>query len=167
LGLEDYVVVLYSRTSTLSKAAVETRLANLCFVPITNVYYGTSFILRNIDGVVEVLVDGGLKPDEGHLFRRLSVRFAVCQPPTAIAQFLGVVADLQNSFDLARLQNNTIVERSAEAASVAADLTAIERKKQNWISIFRGDDEEIIASSNEAWAHFLAKHPEIRRKGSS
>jgi hypothetical protein len=98
------------------------------------------------------------------IFDTLSVRFAVCQPEEATWHFLKIIKRLCDTLPLVIAHEDKTYSPEVFWAFRLRANEQIRRQRQLWRSLFGGDSEERALSVDEAWSHFLQKHPQMANR---
>jgi hypothetical protein len=122
------------------------------------------FVNTAATGVIEGrLICSGFDINKSDV-REFYVRLAVCQPISAIDQFVSVIGAIAHEFRFIVEENGkTFTDESFIDFEQSARST-IARKKERWTNLFGGDNEEVVTSTPNAWKYFLAKHPCVLSK---
>jgi hypothetical protein len=95
----------------------------------------------------------------------LSLRFAVCQPQSAIDQYISIADSLLNRYDFGILRPNNGVAFGPALSDFHVWVRAdVEMMKARWAALFEGDAESILIPASEAWGYFLKKHPDVIKR---
>jgi hypothetical protein len=174
MGMEDYAVRLIPAYPDVPKinAVLET-LQQLNFEqlkpsereygamlshPVEDEWY---FVRHTASRIVEAQIKLAATPSSPCL-HYISVRFAVCQPPQATEEFLGIVCQLALRHEMnIRVGHHEYSVPQIKTLFSKDAQQQIQVQKEQWQRLFEGDTEELPISVNDAWNHFLSKHQHL------